>query len=87
MIVNLTLEVDGSSKARILASKLFGAKNVLSVTQVSNEFAESISNLNSDQIRIKSLEDQKKKYAVLAKREKARQSLVKAQQKVRDAMA
>ncbi len=87
MIVNLTLEVDGISQARSVASKLFGAKNVVSVSEIRNEFIESTEILNSDQLKIKSLEDQKKRYDDLAKQEKARQSLVKAQKKMQNALS
>ena len=69
MTVNLTLEVDGVSQAKLVASKLFGARNVVSVTQIRNEFIESTETLNSEQLKIKSLEDQKKRYADLAKQE------------------
>lgn len=87
MTVNLTLEVDGVSQARLVASKLFGARNVLSVTQIRNEFIESAETLNSEQLKLKSLEDQKKRYTDLAKQEKARQSLVKAQKKMQNAFS
>ena len=84
MTVNLTLEVDGISQARFVASKLFGAKNVVSVSEIRKEFIESTETLSADQLKVKSLEDQKKRYAELAKREKARQQLAKAQAKVRE---
>lgn len=84
MTVNLTLEVDGISQARFLASKLFGAQNIVSVTHIRNEFIESTETLSTDQLKVKSLQDQQKKYAELAKREKARQSLVKAQKKMQN---
>jgi len=84
MIVNLTLEVDGISQARFVASKLFGAKNVVSVSETRNEFIESTETLTADQLKIKSLQDQQKKFNDLAKREKARQQLAKAQAKVRE---
>ena len=87
MTVNLTLEVDGISQARLVASKLFGARNVISVTQIRNEFIESMETLNSDQLKLKNLEDQKKRYAELSKQEKARQSLVKAQKKMQNAFS
>ena len=84
MTVNLTLEVDGISQARFVASKLFGAKNVVSVSEIRNEFIESTETLTADQLKIKSLQDQQKKFNDLAKREKARQQLAKAQAKVRE---
>ena len=79
MTMNWTIEVDGLPQARLLASKLFGAKNVVSVSETRNEFIESTETLTADQLKIKSLQDQQKKFNDLAKREKARQSLVKAQ--------
>ena len=87
MTMNWTIEVDGLAQARLLASKLFGARNVTSVTEVRNEFIESTETLSADQLKVKSLQDQKKRYGELAKREKARQSLVKAQKKMRSAFS
>ena len=84
MTVNLTLEVDGISQAKFVASKLFGAKNVVSVSEIRNKFIESTETLTADQLKIKSLQDQQKKFNDLAKREKARQQLAKAQAKVRE---
>ena len=84
MTVNLTLEVDGLSQARFVASKLFGLKNVVSVSEIRNEFIESNETLTADQLKIKSLQDQQKKYAELARREKASQQLAKAQAKFRE---
>jgi hypothetical protein len=54
-------------------------KNVVSVSQIRNEFIESTETLTADQLKVKSLQDQQKRFSELAKREKARQSLVKAQ--------
>ena len=87
MTMNWTIEVDGLAQARLLASKLFGARNVTSVTEVRNEFIESTETLSADQLKVKSLQDQKKRYGELAKREKARQSLVKAQKKMQSAFS
>lgn len=84
MTVNLTLEIDGISQARLVASKLFGSKNVVSVSEIRNEFIESTETLTADQLKIKSLQDQQKRFSELAKREKARQQLAKAQAKVRE---
>lgn len=87
MTVNLTLEIDGISQARLVASKLFGSKNVISVTEIRNEFIESTETLTADQLKVRSLQNQQKKYSELAKREKARQSLVKAQKKMQNAFS
>ena len=84
MTVNVTLEIDGILQARLVASKLFGSKNVISVSEIRNEFIEATETLTSDQLKVKSLQDQQKKFAELAKREKARQQLAKAQAKVRE---
>ena len=85
MTVNLTLEIDGISQARLVASKLFGSKNIVSVSEIRNEFIESTETLTADQLKVKSLQDQQKRFSELAKREKARQSLVKAQKKMQNA--
>lgn len=87
MIVNLTLEIDGISQARFVASKLFGSKNIVSVSEIRNEFIESTETLTADQLKVKSLQDQQKRFSELAKREKARQSLVKAQKKMQNAFS
>lgn len=87
MTMNWTIEVDGLAQARLLASKLFGARNVTSVTEVLNEFIESTETLSADQLKVKSLQDQQKRYGELAKREKARQSLVKAQKNMQSAFS
>ena len=84
MTVNLTLEIDGISQARLVASKLFGSKNVVSVSEIRNEFIESTETLTADQLKVKSLQDQQKRFSELAKRERARQQLAKAQAKVRE---
>lgn len=84
MTVNLILEIDGILQARLVASKLFGVKNIVSVSEIRNEFIESTVTLSADQLKVKSLQDQQKRYGELAKREKARQQLEKAQAKVRE---
>ena len=84
MAVNLTLETNGISQARLVASKLFGSKNVISVSEIRDEFIESTETLTADQLKVKSLQDQQKRFSELAKREKARQSLVKAQKKMQN---
>ena len=87
MTVNLTLEIDGISQARLVASKLFGSKNVVSILEIPNEFIESTETLTADQLKVKSLQDQQKRFSELAKHEKARQSLVKAQKKMQNAFS
>ena len=87
MTMNWTIEVDSLAQARLLASKLFGSRNVISVTEVRNEFIESTETLSADQLKVKSLQDQQKRFGELAKREKARQQLVKAQSNFRKASA
>jgi len=87
MTVNFVVESDCISQTRLIASKLFGASNVLSITQCRGEFVESTETLKADQLQIKSLQDQQKRYGELAKREKARQSLEKAQKKMLNAFA
>ena len=87
MTMNWTIEVDGLAQARFLASKLFGARNVISVTEVRNEFIESTETISADQLKVKSIQDQQKRFSELAKREKARQSLLKAQKKMQNAFS
>ena len=59
-------------------------KNV--VQSVMIEQGDRIKNLDANQLKVKSLEQQRLKYAKAEKQEKARQALLKAQKKVRDAM-
>lgn len=87
MTMNWTIEVDGLAQAKLLASKLFGPTNVTSVAEVRNDFIESMETLSAEQLKVRSLQDQQKKYAELAKREKARQSLVKAQKNMQNAFS
>ena len=86
-IANLTLNVNGISQAWIIAAKLFGYKNVISITEVRGELIEDRKTLSSDQLRIKSLKDQEKRYGELAKREKARQGLAQAQKTMQNVRA
>ena len=74
------IEADGQTQARMLAERFFGRGNVLSVDAISSVTTENTNlPLTADQLRLKSLSDQKKKYGEAAKREQARQKLVKAQ--------
>ena len=59
-------------------------KNV--VQSVMIEQGDRIKNVDANQLKVKSLEQQRLKYAKAEKQEKARQALLKAQKKVRDAM-
>ena len=59
--VNNFIVAESEHEANFLASKFFGSSNVLSITEISNSFNESTETLDSDQLKIKSLQDQQKK--------------------------
>ncbi len=65
--------------ARSLAAQMYGDNNIVSVIEDIEEQKKAPS---SEQLRIKSLDDQAKRYSDLAKQAKAQDRLKKAQQSV-----
>ena len=79
-VLRYRIEADGQTQARMIAERMFGRGNVLSVAAMSSVTTENTNlPLTADQLRLKSLSDQQKKYSDAAKQERARQKLAKAQ--------
>lgn len=74
-VLRTLIYAESSAAARQLAAELYGRSAVLGVTQVVAELKKP---LTPDQLRVKSLNDQAKKYRSLAKQERARQALTRA---------
>ena len=74
---------DTFTAAKALLAKMYGAENVLSLTQVANETIvdEQSAPLSAQELQVKSMNDRAKQLTQQAKQLKARQSLAKAQQK------
>lgn len=86
LVVKFTLEVANQSQARALLVHLFGQNNLLGLVTVSiSEEVAGTRVLSADELKVQNLAQQRERYAKAEKQEKARQSLVKAQQRMRDA--
>ena len=82
-VVQYKIEADGQRQARVIAERTFGVGNVLSVVAMSVVTSENTKlPLTADQLKLKSLSDQQKKYSDASKQERARQKLAKAQKSV-----
>ena len=68
--------------AKAMLARIYGAENILSLTQVTNETVidEETKTLSSQELQVKSMSDRAKQLTQQAKQLKARQSLQKAQQ-------
>ena len=86
MTLTLKTEIhaEGAAQARHLLTSLYGEGSVLSLTLNEDGGAQT---LTSDQLKLKSMADQKALITQNEKRERARQKLVKAQQAVQKANA
>ena len=88
VVVKTNIEVENLSQARALLSHIFGQSNVLNVAQSAlNEQGNGMKTLSADELKVQNLAQQREKYAKAEKQEKARQSLAKAQQRMRDAQS
>ena len=65
--------------ARLLAAQMYGESNIISVTE---NIIEQKKAPSAEQLRIKSLDDQAKRYRDLARQAKANERLKKAQRQV-----
>jgi hypothetical protein len=81
-----TERTESLSYARMLFQYKFGDKNVFSVTEVKNSVIdEGTKTLSSQELQVKSLADQETKIKQQKKQLQARQTMAKAQEKMRDA--
>ena len=73
---------DTFMSAKAMLAKTYGAENVLSLSQVTNEtiIDEQTKTLSPQELQVKSMSDRAKQLTQQAKELKARQSLQKAQQ-------
>lgn len=88
VVVKTNIEIESIAQARSMLSYIFGQSNVLSVVQSAmNEQGSGVKTLSADELKVQNLAQQREKYAKAEKHEKARQALVKAQQRMRDAQS
>jgi hypothetical protein len=81
-----TERTESLSYARMLFQYKFGDKNVFSVTEVKDSVIdEGTKTLSSQELQVKSLADQETKIKQQKKQLQARQTMAKAQEKMRDA--
>ena len=77
-----TIIADTFMSAKAMLAKTYGAENVLSLSQVTNETVidEQTKTLSPNELQVKSMSDRAKQLTQQAKQLRARQSLQKAQQ-------
>ena len=75
---------DTFMSAKAMLAKTYGAENILSLTQLTNEIFidEETKTLSPSELQVKSMSDRAKQLTQQAKELKARQSLQQAQQKL-----
>jgi len=78
------ITADTFTSAKTMLAKLYGAENVLSITQIANEIIvdEQTKPLSAQELQVKSMNDRAKQLTQQAKQLKARQSLQNAQRKL-----
>ena len=79
-----TVIADTFMSAKTMLAKTYGAENILSLTQLTNETVidEQTKTLSPSELQVKSMSDRAKQLTQQAKELKARQSLQQAQQKL-----
>lgn len=79
-----TITADTFMSAKAMLAKTYGAENILSLTQLTNEIFidEQTKTLSPSELQVKSMSDRAKQLTQQAKQLKARQSLQQAQQKL-----
>jgi len=77
-----TITADTFMSAKAMLARIYGAENILSLTQLTNETVidEQTKTLSPQELQVKSMSDRAKQLTQQAKQLKARQSLQKAQQ-------
>ncbi len=82
-----TITADTFMSAKTMLAKMYGAENVLSLTQLTKETVidEQTKTFSPQELQVKSMSDRAKQLTQQAKQLKARQSLAKAQQKLANA--
>jgi len=79
-----TITADTFMSAKAMLARIYGAENVLSLTQLTNEIVidEQTKTLSPSELQVKSMTDRAKQLTHQSKQLKARQSLQKAQQQL-----
>ena len=77
-----TITADTFMSAKAMLARIYGAENILSLTELTNETVidEQTKTLSPAELQVKSMSDRAKQLTQQAKQLKARQSLQKAQQ-------
>lgn len=79
-----SIVADGIAQAKSMLTRIYGAGNVMSIQAVKDEeVTEATKTLSPQELQIKSMTDRAKQLNQQAKQTKARQSLAKAQEKLR----
>lgn len=84
-VVKTSVEAESQTQAKMILCDLYGAGNVLSVTQAIDE--QGTKTLSADELRVKSLQDQAKKYKQQAKQVRAQGAVRKAQKQLTAALS
>ena len=84
-----SITADNQNSAKVLLVKIYGAENILSLTQLTNETVidEETKTLSSAELQVKSMSDRAKQLNQQAKQIKARDKLQTAQTNMRKATA
>jgi len=80
-----SIEAEGQMQARTMLCHIYGDTNVQSVTQSGGvcEASDGVKVLSADELKVKSLADQARRLKQSERQERARQSLAKAQERMR----
>ena len=86
--IKTSVTAESSNHARLLLQRLYGSENVSSLSESSNELEEHDAGtkvMDASNLQVKALADKAKQFTQQKKQLQARQSLAKAQEKMRDA--
>jgi hypothetical protein len=86
--IKTSIDAESSTYARLLLQRLYGSGNVSSLSESSSELEEagaSTDVMDAGNLQVKALADKAKQFTQQKKQLQARQSLAKAQAKMRDA--
>ena len=86
--IKTSINAENSSHARLLLQRLYGAGNVSSLSESSSELEEAGAGtkvMDAGNLQVKALADKAKQFTQQKKQLQARQSMTKAQAKMRDA--
>ncbi len=80
-----SIEAEGQMQARTMLCHIYGDSNVLSLTQSGGvcEASDGVKVFSPDELKVKSLADQARRLKQSERQERARQSLAKAQERMR----